>query len=43
ISAGITGGVVDNIFGKKTGIMIDKNIFQNYRCIKCNHHFNIKN
>ncbi|EPF69445.1 hypothetical protein GCM10025882_19030 [Acinetobacter gyllenbergii] len=42
ISAGITGGVVGNIFGKKAGIMVDKNIFQDYRCLKCKYRFKQK-
>ena len=42
ISAGITGGVVGNIFGKKAGVMIDKNIFQDYRCLKCKYRFKRK-
>jgi len=42
ISAGITGGVVGNIFGKKAGVMIDKNIFQDYRCLKCKYRFKQK-
>ncbi|ENW17753.1 hypothetical protein L313_0434 [Acinetobacter haemolyticus CIP 64.3 = MTCC 9819] len=43
ISVGITGGVVGNIFGKKAGVIIDKNIFQDYRCLKCNYRFKLKN
>ncbi|WP_445116699.1 hypothetical protein [Acinetobacter sp. WZC-1] len=39
ISVGITGGVVGNIFGKKAGVMIDKNIFQDFRCLKCGYRF----
>lgn len=40
ISVGITGGFLGNRFGKKAGIVIDKNIFQDYRCEKCGTRFN---
>ncbi|MCH7294520.1 hypothetical protein [Acinetobacter higginsii] len=42
ISAGVTGGVIGNIFGKKAGVMVDKNIFQDYRCLKCKYRFKQK-
>ncbi|AZM38443.1 MULTISPECIES: hypothetical protein [unclassified Acinetobacter] len=43
ISVGITGGIAGNIFGKKAGVAIDKNIFQDYLCLKCKHRFKQKN
>lgn len=39
ISVGITGGFLGNRFGKKAGVMIDKNIFQDYKCLKCGYRF----
>lgn len=39
IAAGVTGGVLGNIFGKKAGVVIDKNVFLDYRCLKCKHRF----
>lgn len=39
ISVGITGGFVGNYFGKKAGINVDKNVFLDYRCVKCKHRF----
>lgn len=39
ISVGITGGWMGNIFGKKAGVIIDKNIFQDYLCLKCKYRF----
>lgn len=40
IGIGVTGGVVGNILGKKAGITVDKNLFQDYRCLKCSARFN---
>lgn len=40
IGIGVTGGVVGNILGKKAGITVDKNLFQDYRCLKCQTRFN---
>lgn len=42
IAAGVTGGVLGNVVGKKAGVIIDKNIFLDYRCLKCNHRFKEK-
>jgi len=42
ISVGITGGVIGNMLGKKAGVMVDKNIFQDYRCLKCKYRFKQK-
>ena len=44
ITVGITGGVLGNMFGKKAGVMVDRNIFQDYRCRRCKFRFkeNIK-
>ncbi|MFW1753076.1 hypothetical protein [Acinetobacter wanghuae] len=42
ISVGITGGVIGNIFGKKAGISVDRNVFQDYQCLKCKHRFSVK-
>lgn len=39
ISVGITGGFLGNFYGKKAGVVIDKNIFLDYRCKKCNFKF----
>ena len=39
IAVGITGGVLGNLVGKKAGIMVDRNIFQDYRCRNCKHRF----
>lgn len=41
ISIGITGGVIGNFFGKKAGISVDRNVFQDYQCLKCKHRFSI--
>lgn len=40
IGIGITGGVLGNVLGKKAGISVDKNLFQDYRCLKCKTRFN---
>lgn len=40
IGIGVTGGVVGNVLGKKAGISVDKNLFQDYRCLKCKTRFN---
>ena len=42
IAVGITGGVLGNIYGKKAGVIIDKNVFLDYKCLKCNHRFKEK-
>jgi predicted nucleic-acid-binding Zn-ribbon protein len=42
ISVAITGGVVGNMVGKKAGIAIDKNLFLDYQCAKCNYRFKEK-
>ena len=39
IAVGVTGGVLGNIFGKKAGVIIDKNVFLDYKCLQCNHRF----
>lgn len=39
ISVGVTGGFLGNRFGKKAGIIIDKSIFQDYKCRKCGYRF----
>lgn len=41
ISVGITGGVIGNFFGKKAGISVDRNVFQDYQCLKCKHRFSV--
>jgi len=42
ISVGITGGVVGNFLGKKAGVTVDRNLFLDYRCLKCKYRFNIQ-
>lgn len=42
ISVGITGGVVGNFFGKRAGISVDRNLFQDYRCLSCKHRFSLE-
>ena len=42
IAVGVTGGILGNIFGKKAGVIIDKNVFLDYKCLKCNHRFKEK-
>lgn len=42
ISVGITGGFLGNYFGKKAGIVIDQNIFLDYKCSKCKYRFKQK-
>ena len=42
IAAGVTGGVLGNVLGKKAGVIIDKNIFLDYKCLKCKHRFKQK-
>ncbi|TCB80919.1 hypothetical protein [Acinetobacter sp. ANC 4173] len=42
ISVGITGGFLGNYFGKKAGVVIDQNIFLDYKCSKCNYRFKQK-
>lgn len=39
ISVGITGGFLGNRFGKKAGVIIDQNIFQDYKCESCGYRF----
>ena len=39
ISVGVTGGFLGNRFGKKAGVVIDRNIFQDYKCLKCGYRF----
>ena len=40
ISVGITGGFLGHRFGKKAGVIVDQNIFQDYQCQKCKYRFN---
>jgi predicted nucleic-acid-binding Zn-ribbon protein len=42
ISVGITGGFIGHRFGKKAGVIVDKNIFLEYQCKNCNHRFQSK-
>ncbi|MCO8081516.1 hypothetical protein [Acinetobacter lwoffii] len=42
ISVGITGGVVGNFLGKKAGVSVDRNLFQDYQCLKCKYRFSQK-
>ena len=42
ISVGITGGFLGHRFGKKAGVIVDQNIFQDYQCQKCKYRFNAK-
>ena len=42
ISVGITGGVLGHRLGKKAGVIVDQNIFLDYKCLKCQHKFKIK-
>lgn len=39
ISVGITGGFLGHRFGKKAGVIVDKNLFLDYQCLKCKHRF----
>jgi len=39
IGVGITGGFLGNIYGKKAGVIIDKNIFLDFKCKQCNCRF----
>lgn len=39
IAVGITGGVLGNVFGKKAGMIVDRNIFLDYRCLHCKYRF----
>lgn len=39
ITVGVTGGVLGNMVGKKAGIMVDKNLFADFRCLKCKKRF----
>lgn len=39
ITVGITGGVLGNFFGKKAGVVVDKNLFLDFQCKKCKHRF----
>lgn len=42
ISVGITGGFLGHRFGKKAGVIVDKNVFLDYQCQKCKHRFEEK-
>lgn len=42
ISVGITGGFLGHRFGKKAGVIVDKNVFLDYQCQKCKHRFEKK-
>lgn len=42
ISVGITGGFLGHRFGKKAGVIVDKNVFLDYQCLKCKHRFEDK-
>ena len=35
ISVGITGGFLGHRFGKKAGVIVDKNVFLDYKCLNC--------
>lgn len=39
ITVGITGGILGNIAGKKAGILVDKNLFLDFRCLHCKNRF----
>lgn len=39
ISAGVTGGFLGRRFGKKAGVIVDRNIFLDYQCNACKHRF----
>ena len=39
ITVGVTGGVLGNMFGKKAGVMVDKNLFADFRCLNCKKRF----
>lgn len=39
ITVGVTGGVLGNILGKKAGVMVDKNLFADFCCLKCKKRF----
>lgn len=43
ISVGITGGFLGHRFGKKAGVIVDRNVFLDYQCQKCKHRFADKN
>ena len=42
ISVGVTGGFLGHRFGKKAGVIVDKNVFLDYICQKCKHRFDEK-
>lgn len=42
ISVGITGGFLGHRFGKKAGVIVDKNVFLDFQCQKCKHRFEAK-
>lgn len=42
IAVGITGGVLGNMLGKKAGVMVDRTIFQDFRCTACKHRFKVE-
>lgn len=35
VSIGVTGGFLGHRFGKKAGAIVDKNVFLDYKCLKC--------
>jgi hypothetical protein len=35
VSIGVTGGFLGHRFGKKAGVIVDKNVFLDYKCLKC--------
>lgn len=42
ISVGVTGGFIGHRFGKKAGVVVDKNVFLDYQCLDCKHRFSEK-
>lgn len=39
ITVGVTGGVLGNMFGKKAGVIADKKLFADFRCLDCKKRF----
>lgn len=39
ITVGVTGGVLGNLLGKKAGVMVDRNLFADFRCLACKKRF----
>ena len=39
IGVGITGGLLGKIYGRKAGVIIDKNIYLDYKCNQCKYKF----